>query len=388
MQTRVSFILIFLFIMLLPMRVNSQIVTGAEQMDQYLPLLKGKRIGMVVNHTSVVGRKQVYLLDTLLKRDVRVVKVFAPEHGFRGNADAGETVKDGKDSRTGIPIVSLYGDNKKPSAAQLKDVDVIVFDIQDVGARFYTYISTMYYVMEACAENKKEMVVLDRPNPCDYVDGPILKPAYRSFVGMLPLPVLHGCTIGELAQMINGEGWIANKKNPCSLKVIPMTGWKHGKPYSLPIKPSPNLPNDQSIRLYASLCPFEATRVSVGRGTTFPFQVLGAPNKKYGSFTFTPRSLPGFDKKPMHKGITCYGEDLRNVTDVNGFTLRYFLNFYRLSGESAAFFSRARWFDLLMGTDSVRKAILKGESEEAIRNSWQKELQDYKEIRKKHLLYE
>lgn len=265
---------------------------------------------------------------------------------------------------------------------------MIVFDIQDVGARFYTYISTMYYVMEACAENKKEMVVLDRPNPCDYVDGPILKPAYRSFVGMLPLPVLHGCTIGELAQMINGEGWIANKKNPCSLKVIPMTGWKHGSPYSLPIKPSPNLPNDQSIRLYASLCPFEATRVSVGRGTTFPFQVLGAPNKKYGSFTFTPRSLPGFDKNPMHKGITCYGEDLRNITDVNGFTLRYFLNFYRLSGENAAFFSRARWFDLLMGTDSVRKAILKGESEEAIRNSWQKELQDYKEIRKKYLLYE
>ena len=366
MQTRVFFILIFLFIMLFPMRVNSQIVTGAEQMDQYLPLLKGKRVGMVVNHTSVVGAKQTHLLDTLLKRNVQVVKVFAPEHGFRGNADAGETVKNGKDSRTGTPIVSLYGDNKKPSAAQLKDIDVILFDIQDVGARFYTYISTMYYVMEACAENKKEMIVLDRPNPCDYVDGPILKPGYKSFVGMLPIPVLHGCTIGELAQMINGEEWIANKKNPCSLKVIPMVGWKHGEPYSLPIKPSPNLPNDQSIRLYASLCPFEATRISVGRGTTSPFQVLGAPNKKYGSFTFTPRSLP----------------------DVNGFTLRYFLNFYRLSGESAAFFSRARWFDLLMGTDSVRKAILKGESEEAIRNSWQKELQDYKEIRKKHLLYE
>ena len=200
------------------------------------------------------------------------------------------------------------------------NVDVIVFDIQDVGARFYTYISTMYYVMEACAENKKEMVVLDRPNPCDYVDGPILKPAYRSFVGMLPLPVLHGCTIGELAQMINGEGWIANKKNPCSLKVIPATGWIHGEPYSLPIKPSPNLPNDQSIRLYASLCPFEATRVSVGRGTTFPFQVLGAPNKKYGDFTFTPRSLPDFDKNPMHKNVVCYGEDLRNADDVNGFT--------------------------------------------------------------------
>ena len=188
--------------------------------------------------------------------------------------------------------------------------------------------------------------------------------------------------------MINGEGWIAHKKNPCSLKVIPATGWIHGEPYSLPIKPSPNLPNDQSIRLYASLCPFEATRVSVGRGTTFPFQVLGAPNKKYGDFTFTPRSLPGFDKNPMHKNVVCYGEDLRNADDVNGFTLRYFLHFYRLSGEGAAFFSRARWFDLLMGTDSVRKAILRGGSEETIRNSWQKELQDYKEIRKKYLLYE
>ena len=388
MQARTLLILFFLLAISPSGYTHSKITTGAEHIAQYLSLIQGKRVGMVVNHTSIVGIEQTHLLDTLLKLDIKIVKVFAPEHGFRGNTDAGETVKDGKDLRTGIPIISLYGNNKKPTAGQLKDVDVIVFDIQDVGARFYTYISTMYYVMEACAENKKEMVVLDRPNPCDYVDGPILKPAYRSFVGMLPLPVLHGCTIGELAQMINGEGWIANKKNPCSLKVIPMTGWKHGAPYSLPIKPSPNLPNDQSIRLYASLCPFEATRVSVGRGTTFPFQVLGAPNKKYGSFTFTPRSLPGFDKNPMHKGITCYGEDLRNVTNVNGFTLRYFLDFYRLSGEKAAFFSRARWFDLLMGTDSVRKAILKGESEEAIRNSWQKELQDYKEIRKKYLLYE
>ena len=364
MQARTLLILFFLLAISPSGYTHSKITTGAEHIAQYLSLIQGKRVGMVVNHTSIVGIEQTHLLDTLLKLDIKIVKVFAPEHGFRGNTDAGETVKDGKDLRTGIPIISLYGNNKKPTAGQLKDVDVIVFDIQDVGARFYTYISTMYYVMEACAENKKEMVVLDRPNPCDYVDGPILKPAYRSFVGMLPLPVLHGCTIGELAQMINGEGWIANKKNPCSLKVIPMTGWKHGAPYSLPIKPSPNLPNDQSIRLYASLCPFEATRVSVGRGTTFPFQVLGAPNKKYGSFTFTPRSLPGFDKNPMHKGITCYGEDLRNVTNVNGFTLRYFLDFYRLSGEKAAFFSRARWFDLLMGTDSVRKAILKGESEE------------------------
>lgn len=400
MQTRFPVILFFFAVMLAPMRLSGTVTTGAERMEQYLPLMEGKRVAMVVNHTSVVGAQQTHLLDTLLRRNVRIIKVFAPEHGFRGNADAGETVKDGKDSRTGIPIVSLYGKNKKPTVAQMKDIDVVLFDIQDVGARFYTYISTMLYVMEACAENNKELIVLDRPNPCDYVDGPILRPAFRSFVGMLPIPVLHGCTVGELALMINGEGWmgskgmtsgierIDDKKNLCPLKVIPLSGWKHGEPYSLPLKPSPNLPNDQSIRLYASLCPFEATRISVGRGTTFPFQVLGAPDKKYGDFTFTPRSLPGFDKNPMHKDIACYGKDLRNVTDVNGFTLRYFLDFYRLSGKGAAFFSRPQWFDLLMGTDSVRKAILKGESEEAIRDSWQKELHDYKVIRKKYLLYE
>lgn len=400
MRNRTSLILLFLFATIFSTAAGGKVVTGAERFEQYLPLIQGKRVGMVVNHTSIMEAGQTHLLDTLLKLNIQVVKVFAPEHGFRGNADAGETVKDGKDSRTGIPIVSLYGNNKKPTAAQLKDIDVILFDIQDVGARFYTYISTMFYVMEACAENNKEMIVLDRPNPYDYVEGPVLKPAYRSFVGMLPIPLLHGCTIGELAQMINGEGWMKyegwnalkgwkhGKSNHCPLKVIPLTGWKHGEPYSLPVKPSPNLPNDQSIRLYASLCPFEATRISVGRGTTFPFQVLGAPDKKYGDFTFTPHSLPGFDKNPMHKGVACYGEDLRNVDSVNGFTLRYFLHFYRLSGEGAAFFSRARWFDLLMGTDSVRKAILRGESEETIRNSWQRELQDYREIRKKYLLYE
>lgn len=387
MQAKISFILFSLFAVVFFTPVSGKVTTGAERMDQYLPLLKGKRIGMVVNHTSIVGPEKVHLLDTLLRLNVHIVKVFAPEHGFRGNADAGETVKNGKDNRTGVSILSLYGSNKKPTAAQLEDIDVVLFDIQDVGARFYTYISTLYYVMEACAENKKEMIVLDRPNPCDYVEGPVLKPAYRSFVGMLPIPVLHGCTVGELAQMINGEGWIANRKQACSLKVIPTKGWTHGQPYILPVKPSPNLPNAQSIRLYASLCPFEATKVSVGRGTTFPFQVLGAPNKKYGSFTFTPRPLPGFDKNPMHKDEICYGEDLRHAEDVNGFTLSYFLRFYHLSGEGAAFFSRARWFDLLMGTDSVRKAIVKGQSEKEIRNSWQKELQVYQVTRKKYLLY-
>ena len=366
-----------------------KIKTGIEVLkEQNFKCLEGKRVGLITNPTGVDNHMKS-TIDILHEApNVNLVALYGPEHGVRGDVHAGDHVTDIKDASTGLPVYSLYGKTRKATPEMLKDIDVLVYDIQDIGCRSFTYISTMGLAMEAAAENDKEFIVLDRPNPCDYVDGTIIKPAYRSFVGMLPIPVLHGCTIGELAQMINGEGWIANKKNPCSLKVIPMTGWKHGEPYSLPIKPSPNLPNDQSIRLYASLCPFEATRVSVGRGTTFPFQVLGAPNKKYGSFTFTPRSLPGFDKNPMHKGITCYGEDLRNVTDVNGFTLRYFLNFYRLSGESAAFFSRARWFDLLMGTDSVRKAILKGESEEAIRNSWQKELQDYKEIRKKHLLYE
>lgn len=387
MYRKIIFILISLFIYVLPTSAQGTLSTGAERTEEYLPLLKGKRVGMVINQTSIIGEERTCLLDSLLNLNINVVKVFAPEHGFRGDADAGETVKDGKDLRTGTPIISLYGNNKKPTVKQLQDVDIIVFDIQDVGARFYTYISTMYYVMEACAENGKEMIVLDRPNPFDHVDGPILRPSFRSFVGLLPIPILHGCTIGELALMINGEGWINKTQDACRLTVVTMTGWEHGQPYSLPVKPSPNLPNDQAIRLYASLCPFEATRISVGRGTTFPFQVLGAPDKKFGSFTFTPQSLPGFDKNPMHKDQTCYGEDLRRVNNVNGFTLRYFLRFYWKSGEGNSFFDRARWFDLLMGTDTVRKAILAGKDETAIRAGWKDELQKYREMRKKYLLY-
>ncbi|WP_291585055.1 DUF1343 domain-containing protein [Bacteroides sp.] len=387
MHRIIIFILTSLFIGISTLFAEGTLATGAERTEEYLPLLKGKRVGMVVNHTSIVGEEQTCLLDTLLQLNIHVVKVFAPEHGFRGNADAGETIKDGKDSRTGTPLISLYGNNKKPTMQQLQDIDIIIFDIQDVGARFYTYISTMFYVMEACAENGKEMIVLDRPNPCDYIDGPILRPAFRSFVGILPIPILHGCTIGELALMINGEGWINKTPDACRLTVIPMTGWEHGQPYSLPIKPSPNLPNDQAIRLYASLCPFEATRISVGRGTTFPFQVLGAPDKKYGDFTFTPHSLPGFDKNPMHKDQLCYGEDLRRVANIDGFTLRYFLRFYWKSNAGSTFFDRARWFDLLMGTDTVRKEILAGKSETEIRAGWKTELQKYKEMREKYLLY-
>ena len=388
MRNRTSLILFFLFVTVFPECISGKVVTGAGRFEQYLPFIQGKRVGMVVNHTSVVGTGQTHLLDTLLKQHINVVKVFAPEHGFRGNADAGETVKDGKDSRTGVSIVSLYGNNKKPTAAQLKDIDVILFDIQDVGARFYTYISTMYYVMEACAENNKEMIVLDRPNPCDYVEGPILKPAYRSFVGMLPIPVLHGCTIGELARMINGEGWIAHKKNPCSLKVIPATGWIHREPYSLPIKPSPNLPNDQSIRLYPSLCFFEGTNISVGRGTYYPFQILGAPDARYGDFTFTPTSLPGFDTKPLHKDKECYGTDLREYPFTGGLTLKFLLDFYNKAGnDQAFFFTRPQWFDLLAGTKELRFQIVRGLKENEIRASWQPALNKYKKIRKKYLLY-
>jgi len=388
MRNRTSLILFFLFVTVFPECISGKVVAGAGRFEQYLPFIQGKRVGMVVNHTYVVGTGQTHLLDTLLKQHINVVKVFAPEHGFRGNADAGETVKDGKDSRTGVSIVSLYGNNKKPTAAQLKDIDVILFDIQDVGARFYTYISTMYYVMKACAENNKEMIVLDRPNPCDYVEGPILKPAYRSFVGMLPIPVLHGCTIGELARMINGEGWIAHKKNPCSLKVIPATGWIHGEPYSLPIKPSPNLPNDQSIRLYPSLCFFEGTNISVGRGTYYPFQILGAPDARYGDFTFTPTSLPGFDTKPLHKDKECYGTDLREYPFTGGLTLKFLLDFYNKAGnDQAFFFTRPQWFDLLAGTKELRFQIVRGLKENEIRASWQPALNKYKKIRKKYLLY-
>lgn len=388
MNFKLTLLLLAFFLSTVCLATNREKITvGAECLNEYIPLIKGKRVGMVVNHTSTIGTNHTHLVDTLFKLKINIKKVFAPEHGFRGNADAGEKISDAKDTKTGLPIISLYGKNKKPMPEQLKDIDIIIFDIQDVGARFYTYISTMFYVMEACAENQKTLIVLDRPNPCDYIDGPVLKDAFKSFVGILPIPLLHGCTVGELAQMINGEKWLKSPKPYCDLKVIPVKGWKHKQPYSLPIKPSPNLPNDQSIQLYPSLCLFEATEMSIGRGTTFPFQVIGAPNKKYGTFTFTPTSLPGFDKNPIHKDQICYGEDLRKKKDVGGFTLSYFLDFYQKSGYDASFISRSRWFDLLMGTDRTRKAIADGKTETEIRQTWQAELQKYKEMRRKYVLY-
>ena len=363
--------------------------TGAERTETLLPMLEGKRVALVVNQTSIVGEKRTHLLDTLLALNVNVKKVFAPEHGFRGNADAGETVKNGRDVKSGLPILSLYGKNKKPSAAQLADIDVVLFDIQDVGARFYTYISTMHYVMEACAENNKPVIVTDRPNPCDYVDGPVREAGKKSFVGMHAIPVLHGCTVGELAQMINGEGWLKDGIR-CTLTVIPMEGWKHGQAYSLPVKPSPNLPNDQAIALYASLCPFEGTSVSVGRGTFMPFQIIGSPYIKGYTYSFTPRPLEGFDKNPLHKNLTCYGLDLRKTEAPEGLSLKYVIELYQAyqkAGKADEFFTRASWFDLLMGTSSVRQAIIDGKDETTIKAAWQKELNEYKKMRKRYVIY-
>lgn len=369
---------------------KGDLVIGAERFDKLKTLLEDKRIGLVVNQTSILNNEiQTHLLDALVENGFQVKVVFAPEHGFRGIADAGEIVKDSKDIKTGIPIVSIYGKQKAPTAEQMADIDAVVFDIQDVGARFYTYISTMHYVMEACAENGKELIVLDRPNPNDYIDGPIRQPGFRSFVGVDPIPLLHGLTVGELASMINGEGWLKTGENSCKLEVVTMLNWKHGDPYWLPVKPSPNLPNDQAVRLYPSLCFFEATSFSVGRGTYHPFQVIGYPDKKFGDFSFTPTSLPGFDTHPIQKDKVCYGINLQEYPFEGGLTLKFVLYFYDKCGKNASFFfSRAKWFDLLAGTDQLRKQIIAGMNEEEIRETWKEDLDNYKEMRKKYLLYE
>ncbi len=364
---------------------EDKIVTGADQPEKYLPLLENKRVGLVVNHTSLVG--DAHLVDFLMKNDVDVQKIFAPEHGFRGDASAGEIIKDGVDTKTGIPVLSLYGKIKKPTKDHLQNLDVVVFDIQDVGCRFYTYISTLHYVIEACAENNIDLLVLDRPNPNgDYVAGPVLKPGFESFVGMDPIPIVHGCTVGELAAMIDGEKWHKAKLN-CRLQVIPVLNYTHSSKYKLPVKPSPNLPNYLSVRLYPSLCFFEATSVSVGRGTEFPFQVLGGLNPTLGPFQFTPLDIPGAAMNPLNKGKVCYGVDLRELDEVPPFTLKYFLGFYNQYENKTDFLTRERWFDLLAGSDLLLKEIKAGKSEEEILRSFQPELDSYKQIRKKYLLY-
>ena len=364
-------------------------MTGAEQIDRYLPKLANKKIALLVNQTSTVQGK--HLVDVLLENKVNLVKIFAPEHGFRGAADAGEKIKDGKDSKTGLPILSLYGKNKKPSAEMLSGIDLLVFDIQDVGARFYTYISSMSLVMEACAENNIPMMVLDRPNPNGHiVDGAVLDPRLSSFVGMHEVPILHGMTVGEYARMVNGEGWLKDKVT-CKLEVVPCNNYTHKMAYTLPVKPSPNLPNQKSVLLYPHLCLFEGTPISVGRGTDKQFQVIGHPDLKAQPFQFTPVSKLGA-KYPKHENKTCYGQDLSSLPEqvllkYEQLNLTYLLTVYQQFKDKKSFFNKNLFFDKLAGTDELRKQIIAGKTNTEIRNSWQKKLTVFKAIRSKYLLY-
>ena len=369
---------------------NLPIITGAEQMSAYIHLLQNKKVGLGVNQTSVIGN--THLIYTLLSNNIKVEKIYAPEHGFRGTADAGEKIKDGIDTKTGIKVVSLYGSNRKPTVADLQNIDVLVFDIQDVGARFYTYISTLHYVMEAAAENNIDVLVLDRPNPNGhYVAGNIREEKFKSFVGMHPIPIIHGMTIGEYAQMINGENWLANGLQ-CKLEVITCQNYNHNTRYELPIKPSPNLPNARAIELYPSICFFEGTNISLGRGTEFPFQVFGAPNipKDLVNFSFIPRSVEGA-KNPPHLDKICFGFDLRtsNLSFQSNATINldYVISMYNLYPDKSKFFLSNGFFDLLAGSDKLRKAIIEGKTSDEIYTEWKKDEAMFMLTREKYLLY-
>ena len=366
---------------------HSQILlTGSERPELYLADLIGKNVGFVGNQTSIMPKSNnKHVVDFLLEKGVSVKKVFVPEHGFRGTADAGEKVDNSVDQKTGLPIISLYGTNKKPSAAQIAELDVIIFDLQDVGTRFFTYISTMHYVMEACAEQGKQVLIFDRPNPNgSYIDGPMLKSGFETFVGMHNIPIVHGLTVGELAQMINGEKWLKGGLT-VNLKVIPIANWTRTQSYSLPVKPSPNLPTDLAIKLYPSTCLFEGTVVSLGRGTYFPFQVYGYPDPKFGQFQFTPVSIEGMSKTPPHQDKLCYGVDLRNESLDHHFTLSYLIDAYQKSGMKEKFFNN--YFNTLVGTDELKKQILAGKTEAEIRTSWQSGLEEYMAKRAPYLIY-
>lgn len=361
----------------------TEIKTGADNSVAYLPLLKNKGVGIVTNQTGILSNK-THVVDFLLEQKTDLTKIFAPEHGFRGTADAGEHVVDGKDAKTGLPILSLYGDNKKPKPEQLAGIDVLVFDLQDVGARFYTYISSLHYIMEACAENNIQLIILDRPNPNgSIVDGPILEKEYTSFIGMHPIPTLHGMTIGEYGQMINGEKWLKNGVQ-CNLKVIPCLNYNRNMFYSLPVKPSPNLPNDQAINLYASLCFFEGTNVSLGRGTNKQFQIYGSPDLPNTGFSFTPMPNEGAKEPPL-KGKLCYGEDLSQASKVTKLELKWLLKAYAETKDKSKFF--IPFFTKLAGTKKLQQQIEAGTSEADIRKSWEKGLSDFKAMRKKYLIY-
>ncbi|MEO8761943.1 MAG: DUF1343 domain-containing protein [Bacteroidia bacterium] len=365
---------------------EKDIKTGAAQTDKYLPLLKGKRVAVIANVTSLINN--THLVDTLISLKIDVKKIFSPEHGFRGLADAGETVHSDKDKKTGLQIISLYGKHMKPTKEDLADVDVIIYDIQDVGVRFYTYISTMSNCMDAAAENKKMFVVLDRPNPNGYyIDGPVLEPAFKSFLGMHPVPVVYGMTCGEYAQMVNGEGWLTNRIK-CDLKVISVQNYTHFDMYQLPVKPSPNLPNMKSVYMYPALGLFEGTIISVGRGTDFPFQVIGHPDLKTGIFTFTPHPTDGA-KTPKYNGILCHGFDLSAfadtyIKDAKQLYLLWLSGTYR-DLKRDDFFDEN--FNVHAGNASLQNQIKQGMPETKIRQSWQADIQKFKTIRKKYLLY-
>ncbi len=389
---------------------DSSIVVGANRIDMYLPLLKGKRVGIVANQTSVIFKgkrdtiflidpetnektfdkvyyQNTHLIDSLLDLNIDIKKVFAPEHGFRGKADAGEVVKDGIDTKTNLPIVSLYGSNKKPSKEQLENLDIIIFDIQDVGVRFYTYISTLHYIMEACAEQGIPILILDRPNPNGhYIDGPTLEIENKSFLGMHPIPLVHGMTIGEYAYMINGEKWLKNAVTS-EITIIPLRNYTHKTSYSLAIRPSPNLPNDQSIKLYPSLGLFEGTNINAGRGTEFQFQRYGAPflDKEFFKFNYTPMANFGA-KFPKHKNIICYGKDLKDEVLNGVITLKWVIEAYQNSTDKSLFFNTNN-FTKHAGTNKLQKQIEAGLSEEAIKATWKDGLERFKEIRKKYLIY-
>jgi len=365
--------------------IDTNIIVAAEQVEQYLPRLIGKRVGLVVNQTSKVFDD--HLVDVLLKSNIDIKKIFAPEHGFRGDRDAGEKFDSSIDTKTGIALISLYGKNRKPSLGTLKDLDVIIFDIQDVGVRFYTYISTMHYMMEAAADAGVEFIVLDRPNPNgSFVDGPVLEKEFKSFVGMHQIPLLHGLTVGELALMINGEGWLKSKKE-LSLTVFKIKGYQRNHPYNLPVKPSPNLPNAQSIALYPSLTFFEATPVSIGRGTPFPFQVIGHDNINIGQFNFSPISIIGAASKPKLMNKQLKGQDLRQSKS-QGLNLAFVINWYKaFASKDAIFFNSPKFMDKLAGTDKLRKAIVAGQSEQEIKLSWEAGIADFKVKRQPYLLY-
>ena len=381
--------LIFLGSFITKAQNNSQdcFKTGADRPELYLPLLQNKNISVVTNQTGLL-KDRTHIVDFLVQNNIKIKSIFAPEHGFRGSADAGELVKDGVDSKTKLPIVSLYGNNKKPKPDQLKDVDIILFDIQDVGVRFYTYISTLTYIMEAAAEHNIKVIVLDRPNPHDgYIDGPVLKEQWTSFVGMHPVPVIYGLTIGEYGLMVNGEQWLSNKIK-ADYTVIPMLNYHKQKRYNLSDRPSPNLPNDLSINLYPSLCFFEGTQVSVGRGTDFPFQMYGSPWTKNLPFKFTPKPNYGA-KDPFLNGKLCYGEDLtQHQSNLRSLNISWLLKAYHnYKNPQQDFFLKNLFFDKLAGTDELRKQIVAKKSETEIRSSWKADLEKFQKIRSKYIIY-